>query len=128
MVSRLSDLLISKNSSRKSVVPDFRPVDLFEVFGGKQDFIKKVVVYLQTRYSNLSDVKISLKGFSKNEDNTHFLTVRIYSPYEFRKGIKVKDILDFYGLEFSLNSSGGGGGTSVDGLRRRPSCLSGGGK
>ena len=88
MVSRLSDLLISKNSSRKSVVPDFRPVDLFEVFGGKQDFIKKVVVYLQTRYSNLSDVKISLKGFSKNEDNTHFLTVRIYSPYEFRKGIK----------------------------------------
>lgn len=127
-LTTLADFLISKKSSRKSVVPDFRPVDLFEKFGGKQKFVEKVAIYLQTRYSSLDDVKISLKGFSKDGDNTHFLNIRIYSPCEFRKGVKVENILDFYGVEFSLNSRGGGGRTSVDGLRRRPPCLSGGGK
>jgi len=86
--------------------------DCFNLLGGgdPKEFWKKLAVYVKTITG--SNLRYSFDSLGVNEDGEIFLTLEIRKPTLYWKGVKLSDLLDFYGkklpVKFQPRSLGGG--------------------
>jgi len=138
--SSLADHLPGKSSHRdelpekSSYRDDFQPrsrrdrshivklEDCFNLLGGgdPNQFWKKLAVYVKTITG--SNLRYSFDSLGVNESGEIFLTLEIKKPTHYWKGVKLSDLLDFYGKKLPVkfrpgSLSGGGGGVSKSARR-----------